>query len=428
MATANSRHSGITVKIARYNDRPNFIMYYDDPLTGKRPTKSSETSNEREARKAAAKWEAELNDGKYRPPVRATWEIFRDQFMQQHVRPLTRATYAAYATALNSLETTCHPARPADVTDDRLSYFADELRKQEKSEDTIGCYLRHIKAALRWAVTQRMMTPSQMPAVKMPKRVKGSKRMKGRPITGEEFDRLLAKVEDGLFEPLREKSDNQPKRKFSFAPEVVAERRRKAAAAAPSWQHLLRGLWLSGLRRAEALDLSWDDPRHIMVRLSGRRPMLVILGECQKSGKDQLLPITPDFAAFLEATPEADRTGPVFRPVSLDGEIVTDHYVGKRIAKMGRLARVKVADRQGKIKYASAHDLRRSFGFRWAMRVMPAVLKELMRHEDIATTMAYYVGQNAEGIADAVWAAAEKINISVNTAQPTGDKQKNSLA
>jgi hypothetical protein len=37
---------------------------------------------------------------------------------------------------------------------------------------------------------------------------------------------------------------------------------------------------------------------------------------------------------------------------------------------------------------------------------VPSVLRELMRHEDISTTMKYYVGQNAEATADALWAAA----------------------
>jgi hypothetical protein len=37
---------------------------------------------------------------------------------------------------------------------------------------------------------------------------------------------------------------------------------------------------------------------------------------------------------------------------------------------------------------------------------MPTVLRELMRHEDIATMMAYYVGDNAEATAEAVWKAA----------------------
>ena len=36
---------------------------------------------------------------------------------------------------------------------------------------------------------------------------------------------------------------------------------------------------------------------------------------------------------------------------------------------------------------------------------MPTVLRELMRHADISTTMKYYVGQNAEATADALWAA-----------------------
>jgi len=36
---------------------------------------------------------------------------------------------------------------------------------------------------------------------------------------------------------------------------------------------------------------------------------------------------------------------------------------------------------------------------------MPAVLKELMRHEDINTTMNYYVGVNAELTAEALYAA-----------------------
>lgn len=56
-------------------------------------------------------------------------------------------------------------------------------------------------------------------------------------------------------------------------------------------------------------------------------------------------------------------------------------------------------------KFASAHDLRRAFGFRWSMRGLPAVLQQLMRHEDIGTTMKYYVGQNAEVMAGAMRAA-----------------------
>lgn len=47
-------------------------------------------------------------------------------------------------------------------------------------------------------------------------------------------------------------------------------------------------------------------------------------------------------------------------------------------------------------KTASVHDLRRAFGERWASRLMPPQLMELMRYESIETTLSYYVGRNAE--------------------------------
>ena len=76
-----------------------------------------------------------------------------------------------------------------------------------------------------------------------------------------------------------------------------------------------------------------------------------------------------------------------------------------------------------KVKYASAHDLRRAFGERWASRVMPAVLKELMRHESIETTLRYYVGTNAERTADVCWEALEAAG-SALTAPPVVENEE----
>ncbi len=61
------------------------------------------------------------------------------------------------------------------------------------------------------------------------------------------------------------------------------------------------------------------------------------------------------------------------------------------------------------MKYASDHDLRRAFGERWAARIMPAQLRELMRHESIETTLRYYVGANVERTADACWEAFDRV-------------------
>jgi integrase len=110
------------------------------------------------------------------------------------------------------------------------------------------------------------------------------------------------------------------------------------------------------------------------------------------------------------ATPEAERTGPVFplhrRRKRYAGEIRLLH-ASKTIGSIGHKAGVKVNADTGKT--ASAHDLRRAFGQRWAARVMPQILMQLMRHEDISTTMKFYVGREAEATADVLYAAVEKL-------------------
>ncbi len=223
--------------------------------------------------------------------------------------------------------------------------------------------------------------------------------MKGRPITTEEFERMPDMVSRILTVKAKAPHANRW--------EILV----LASETVESWKFLLRGLWWSGLRLGEALNLTWDDPQKIMVDLTGKRPMLHIPGYLQKSGKDQLYPVAPEFAEFLRATPETARRGRVFHPISRTRGVVSAvGFVSRVIGRIGKQARVKVATdpRTGKVKYASAHDLRRSFGERWSSRVMPKVLREFMRHQDINTSMRYYVGRNANTTADAVWVAYEK--------------------
>ena len=54
--------------------------------------------------------------------------------------------------------------------------------------------------------------------------------------------------------------------------------------------------------------------------------------------------------------------------------------------------------RCGPSKFASAHDLRRSFGDRWSGKVMPSILRQLMRHKSSDTTDRYYVGKQASDV------------------------------
>ena len=144
--------------------------------------------------------------------------------------------------------------------------------------------------------------------------------------------------------------------------------------------------------------------------------MLRIPGSCQKSGRDQVYPLAPEFAEFLLQNPEADRRGRVFKlqaPSGRSSWAMRTDTVSAIVRRIGTAARVVVGERvrgeEVRAKYASAHDLRRSFGERWALRVMPQVLMELMRHESIETTQKYYLGRNAQRTADVLWGAVETL-------------------
>jgi len=137
--------------------------------------------------------------------------------------------------------------------------------------------------------------------------------------------------------------------------------------------------------------------------LNGQKSVLAFNADSQKSGKVQLVPLAPEAVELLE--PLQEPSGYVFTPRRKDGLPMErgSSRVGRTIGEIGKAARVQVNAETG--KSASAHDLRRAFGFRWSRRVMPPQLKELMRHTSIETTMTYYVGQNAESTAQELWAA-----------------------
>ncbi len=59
--------------------------------------------------------------------------------------------------------------------------------------------------------------------------------------------------------------------------------------------------------------------------------------------------------------------------------------ISRTISAIGKNAGVVV--NKAEEKYASAHDLPRSFGTRWASRVKPATLQLLMRQKSTETTL-----------------------------------------
>jgi integrase len=366
----------IKVYVTRSPKRTYFQMRYIDPVTGEAHQRSSRAIRRREAEKVAAKWEHDLREGRFKEPSKITWIEFRHRYEDEVLAGKAAGTAAKACSAFNHVEQIIRPKMLVSITADAISRFQKELRDKDLAESTIKGHLAYLKAALRWANRKKLLV--EVPDIDMP--TGGG--MKGRAIATEEFERILPKVSKMV-----------------------------GSWAADSWLFLLWGLWWSGLRLGEALNLSWDDRRLLCVDFTGRRPMFLIQAHAHKSRKDCILPMAPEFAKFLMQTPDEDRTGYVFNPPSRrasGGRLGLDS-VSKTICCLGEAAGVKVAERHGKngvkVKYASAQDFRRAFGFRWANRVMPVILQQLMRHESISTTMEFYVGRNAEAAADVLWEA-----------------------
>lgn len=369
-----------------------FQAQWIDPVSGRKKRRSAKTAIKREAERFAGSLERQLREGSFKDPSRTTWKEFRKRFEAEVVPSKAPRTSGKFQATFNAIEKHVNPGRLAALDADQLSRFQKALREKDKlAEATIKVHLATLHSALDWA--KKIGLIHAIPEMEMPKRTAG---MKGRPITSEEFERMLAKVPDVVIEAVKAGSKDK-----------TAERIAKETARVESWRTFLYGLWWSGLRLGEALALDWNDDRRLCVDLEGRRPMFRIRADADKGYKERTFPMAPEFAEMLLQAPSIDRDGLVFnlqmrRDHGNDRRVDT---VSSVIVKIGEKAGVKVAERGDKVKFASAHDLRRAFGFRWSSRVMPPVLQQMMRHESIQTTLDFYVGRNAEATADAVWEA-----------------------
>ena len=159
-------------------------------------------------------------------------------------------------------------------------------RNKPRSPHTVHGYITSVLVALNWAYLQGWLP--DRPRVKKIKTSK-KKSMKGRPISGDEFRRML-----------------------DSTPDVVG------AEAATSWQFILSGLWNSALRMDELMHLSLDMPGTIRpIWEADKNPVLEIPASMQKNDTDQTIPLLPWFEDVLLSVEEERRAGWIFSPASL---------------------------------------------------------------------------------------------------------------
>lgn len=320
-----------------------------------------------------------------------TWEEFRDAYaMQRVMRPDSGVDMDS---RLDIAERIIKPRELTDMANRRaLNKLQSELFAGKESRfnrpratATVRSYMKSVIAALNWAKEQGFI--DDVPQITIAS-MEEEDDMKGRPLVGEEVDRFLMSV-----------------------PKVVGD------LAAPSWEYLIRGVIASGLRLGELMDISWDIPQTIQPRYRpGRRPTLWLPHYMQKNKKTQEIPLCPWFDGLLQEIPENERTGWVFNPMSLDVQLgrkprterLSAQHVGKVLTRIGKRSGVIVDEgnpRTGSpAKYASCHDLRRTFAQNLADNNVPAKLtSKLMRHADERTTARYYQVPNVQKEAGELW-------------------------
>lgn len=363
----------VTVNLVKRTGRKYFQAVWRDPISKQEKTRSTKCTKRRDAERFAIRLEVELANRTGEDLTSVSWAEFRRRYETEVLPTKADATGNSVRGVFKRIEKLITPKKPSDLAAPVISRYAAELRATGLSEFTVKSHLSIIRRVLSWGLRQGYITA--MPLIEMP----SPRGAKARAITSDEFERLLKAV-----------------------PEVVGEN------AAASWKFLLRGLWWSGLRLGEALNLHWIDDRDIRVNLEGRFPMFRIQPHAEKARRFRMLPMAPEFAEMLETVSHGNRFGFVFDPIPFQkihiGRLRKD-YVSKAIAKIGERAEIIVGSTPRGPKFASAHDLRRAFGVRWSKRVSAPTLMEMMRHESIETTQEFYIGKNAETAAGDAWKA-----------------------
>jgi integrase len=339
-------------------------MFWQDPLTRRRKTKTATAKGEREAIREAAKLEEQLAGDFSGRTV--SWEEFRDRFDAEHLAQKAHRTAQSYTSALNVFEAEMGTPPLSSITADVISRYAAKLWASKRPA---SCHsqLSHLRSALHWAKHVGMI--SHVPSIRLPS---VAKEPRGRPLTPSEVARMI-------WQARRTEVENDLSGLATF----------------------VRALRHSGLRIGEMCQVSWtQDP----VRLStdGRWPAIVWSSRGQKNRKQDRTVVTPELFRLASRTPTDARTGTVF-PVLSSGRPIGRDRIGKIIAEVGRTAGI-VTSRDG--VFASAHDLRRTFATEMAKVLKPIELRAIMRHSNIQTTLSYYVESDSDTIGQSIWGDA----------------------
>ncbi|TWT33844.1 Tyrosine recombinase XerC [Posidoniimonas corsicana] len=366
MAIRERGSNGPRVRVVPYKNRPYGLRWRR--ADGSTRELSSGCKRRRDAERAAVELEIDLAQNDPDSP-RLLWSLFRERYEQEKLPQLSRKSESQWVTAANWLERTVAPTRLSDVNKSMLSRFTAKLRERGLSESSIRSYLATLLAALGWACDVDLI--ETVPRVRLPRKAGGQK-MRSRPITSEEYERILM---------------------------TVAKVRPHDAEV---WRRFLQGLWHSGLRVDELRRLSWEPAAELSIDTSHEFPLIRMLASGHKSRRDEFQPVTREFWNLI-ATAPPNRRGYVFPLPGRKGQMRPSNVV-RVVSEIGKAAGVITDPVKGKT--ATSHDIgRRAFLTRMDQLLTIPELQKWARHASPDTTMGYYHHRTAVELGRKVWTA-----------------------
>jgi hypothetical protein len=86
--------------------------------------------------RVAAKWEAELREGRYCGPSQITWAQFRERYETEKLPSVAKGTEARAIAVMNLVETYLNSTKVEDLTSEMISIFQTKLRSARQKDAT----------------------------------------------------------------------------------------------------------------------------------------------------------------------------------------------------------------------------------------------------------------------------------------------------
>jgi integrase len=311
--------------------------------------------------------------------TRTSWASFKETYFEKQVARKPATTIRFYQTSLDVFEKLARPKTLVSITSAVLEDFADQRLRDGLAPATVNRDLRHLKAALRWAVRRGLIAsapdfhglfvrePKKSPTV----------------IPEEDFLRLVRAIE---------------------SPDTDLRRRES-----PWWRMFLYVGYYLGLRRGESLALSWED-----VRLDVRE--VRVQAHTSKGRKERILPLsapmTDLLADYWRTSGSPEPAAPVFPwPYDTDRPLYDDW---KRIHRAAKLPAGR--------RYTLKHCRSSCASALIASNVPTVVVKDFLGHASVTTTETYYV--NTKPSLRAVAEAREVRLTDASAADAKGEDQR----